>query len=77
MGAIASVLQWHCNNCSLINPTEQLKCIRCGTSRQIYHNKDELNRKIKSDEINSFATSKNCTVIKRLKSTITEQSINR
>jgi len=33
MGSIASVLQWHCEQCSLINPTEQLKCLRCGISK--------------------------------------------
>ncbi|XP_054261302.1 calpain-D-like [Macrosteles quadrilineatus] len=34
MGSIASVLQWHCEKCTLINPTEQIKCIRCGTVRE-------------------------------------------
>ncbi|XP_063237124.1 calpain-D-like [Bacillus rossius redtenbacheri] len=34
MGSIASVLQWHCQKCALINPTERAKCIRCGTRRQ-------------------------------------------
>lgn len=34
MGSIASVLQWHCEKCTLINPTEQVKCIRCGTARE-------------------------------------------
>lgn len=33
MGSIASVLQWHCNSCSLINPTERSSCIRCGSPR--------------------------------------------
>lgn len=33
MGSIASVLQWYCENCSLINPTERLNCERCGFSR--------------------------------------------
>ncbi|XP_049938879.1 uncharacterized protein LOC126413028 [Schistocerca serialis cubense] len=33
MGSIASVLQWHCERCTLINPTERTKCIRCGTNR--------------------------------------------
>ncbi|CAG9859279.1 unnamed protein product [Phyllotreta striolata] len=37
MGAIASVLQWHCSFCSLINPTERKKCIRCGNSRQKFN----------------------------------------
>lgn len=33
MGSIASVLQWHCSGCSLINPTERARCARCGLSR--------------------------------------------
>lgn len=33
MGSIASVLQWHCSECYLINPTEATKCARCGLSR--------------------------------------------
>ena len=33
MGSIASVLQWHCEECSLINPTERVNCVRCGFSR--------------------------------------------
>lgn len=33
MGSIASVLQWHCSECSLINPTESAQCARCGLSR--------------------------------------------
>ncbi|XP_024939630.1 calpain-15 isoform X3 [Cephus cinctus] len=33
MGSIASVLQWHCSECSLINPTESATCARCGTPR--------------------------------------------
>nr|CAD7198188.1 unnamed protein product [Timema douglasi] len=34
MGSIASVLQWHCQKCTLINPTERVRCIRCGTQRE-------------------------------------------
>ncbi|XP_039294677.1 calpain-D [Nilaparvata lugens] len=34
MGSIASVLQWHCEKCTLINPTEHKKCIRCGKERE-------------------------------------------
>ncbi|XP_013102672.2 calpain-D [Stomoxys calcitrans] len=34
MGTIASVLQWSCNNCNVINPTESLKCINCGSVRK-------------------------------------------
>lgn len=35
MGTIASVLQWTCTNCNLINPTESLKCLNCGNVRHI------------------------------------------
>lgn len=35
MGTIASVLQWTCTKCNLINPTECLKCLKCGNVRQI------------------------------------------
>lgn len=35
MGTIASVLQWTCQNCNLINPTENLKCLNCGHVRRI------------------------------------------
>jgi hypothetical protein len=34
MGSIASVLQWHCEQCALINPTERTKCGRCGAARE-------------------------------------------
>lgn len=33
MGSIASVLQWHCSECALINPTENARCARCGLTR--------------------------------------------
>lgn len=39
MGTIASVLQWTCTNCNLINPTECLKCLKCGNVRQILEGK--------------------------------------
>lgn len=35
MGTIASVLQWKCKNCNLINATECLKCLNCGNIRRI------------------------------------------
>lgn len=60
MGAIASVLQWHCGNCSLINPTEQAKCLRCGTLRQINDDAEE-NR----SQSTIFGSSASCTVIRK------------
>lgn len=64
MGAIASVLQWHCSFCSLINPTERIKCIRCGTIR--LHDKEGV------PFLNT--NSKNCTVIRRFKSSETSNT---
>lgn len=37
MGSIASVLQWHCQTCGQINPTESVKCLKCGTKRVSTH----------------------------------------
>lgn len=33
MGSNASVLQWHCKGCTLINPTERAVCLACGVRR--------------------------------------------
>lgn len=39
MGNLASVLQWNCQNCNTINPTESLNCGKCGNVRKIFpHN---------------------------------------
>lgn len=35
MGTIASVLQWTCGRCNLINPTECLQCYQCGNRRRL------------------------------------------
>lgn len=71
MGAIASVLQWHCGNCSFINPTEQTKCLRCGTIRQIKDNHI-------SEELHSqstiFGSNSNCTVIRKPRRIIENQN---
>lgn len=37
MGSIASVLQWHCQVCGQINPTESVKCLKCETKRISSH----------------------------------------
>ncbi len=34
MGSNASVLQWHCRNCTSINPTERGSCLVCGDRRK-------------------------------------------
>ncbi|GAB0096746.1 hypothetical protein DMENIID0001_123120 [Sergentomyia squamirostris] len=33
MGSMASMLQWQCTNCNLINPTENIKCFNCENIR--------------------------------------------
>ena len=35
MGSNASVLQWHCRNCTSINPTERGSCLVCGDRRKL------------------------------------------
>lgn len=56
MGTIASVLQWTCTNCNLINPTECLKCLNCGNIRRILdedtHNGDDKQHRV-CDETNA------------------------
>jgi hypothetical protein len=36
MGTIASVLQWRCGDCGLINPTEKSICYSCSSSRAVF-----------------------------------------
>ncbi|KAF2881508.1 hypothetical protein ILUMI_24665 [Ignelater luminosus] len=74
MGTIASVLQWHCRSCSLINPTEKLRCIRCGSQRQNNINKEDDITDSLSDR---FGGSRNCTVIRRSKSIRSKFTVNR
>lgn len=64
MGTIASVLQWHCKSCSLINPTENIKCIRCGTQRQNNINKED---DITKSVLDAFGDSAHYTVIRKPK----------
>lgn len=58
MGTIASVLQWSCTNCNVINPTESLKCLNCGTVRKVcgetlkYLDGDESMKIVKDLNIN-------------------------
>lgn len=63
MGAIASVLQWHCGNCSLINPTEHEKCLRCGVVRQT--KSDDPGREQSPSSGTIFGSNANCTVIRK------------
>ena len=46
MGSIASVLQWHCERCTLINPTERSDCLRCGVARAAESNKRAEKKRI-------------------------------
>lgn len=54
MGSIASVLQWHCESCGQINPTESVKCLKCGVKRLSNHDNERasqrLNRRDSSSE---------------------------
>lgn len=34
MGSNASVLQWYCRDCAIINPTERSTCYSCGVKRK-------------------------------------------
>ncbi|KAL3267049.1 hypothetical protein HHI36_011191 [Cryptolaemus montrouzieri] len=68
MGAIASVLQWHCISCGLINPTEKLKCSRCGTCRQLHTNKDPHPHSPDVSTITqNFGNTSNFTIIRKTK----------
>lgn len=60
MGSIASVLQWHCERCTLINPTERTRCIRCGTHRgnQFSDKTDAVERAARYGQVKSKYTTK-------------------
>lgn len=57
MGTIASVLQWTCTNCNLINPTECLKCLNCGNIRRIL---DEETYTHDGDDKHRLSSAENC-----------------
>lgn len=73
MGTIASVLQWTCTNCNLINPTECLKCLNCGNVRRILAEPDNINdddndgdtkekRRLQQYDINQISNNKCKTI---------------
>lgn len=77
MGSIASVLQWHCTSCALINPSEKRNCMRCGYTRRnreinrisenkAVHNQNFLECKIKNSENNNNIIINENTVDKTL-----------
>ncbi|XP_053616241.1 calpain-D isoform X2 [Plodia interpunctella] len=49
MGSIASVLQWHCQTCGQINPTESVKCLKCSTKRISNHDSEHSKGIYKGD----------------------------
>lgn len=57
MGSIASVLQWHCSECALINPTESARCARCGLTRFRSDERASLDRR--QDRVASVAAERN------------------
>ncbi|XP_050682748.1 calpain-D [Leptidea sinapis] len=56
MGSIASVLQWHCQACGQINPTESVKCLKCGTRRVSNHDSDIQKRCYSGDSSSDHAS---------------------
>lgn len=58
MGTIASVLQWTCRNCNLINPTECLKCLRCGNQRTLIDGDTRNRNFIKNSNLSNAPSEK-------------------
>lgn len=57
MGSIASVLQWHCDSCTSINPTERVTCLRCGKARVLGSSQDETTESaVGSESLNSWSS---------------------
>ncbi|XP_068622966.1 calpain-D [Battus philenor] len=56
MGSIASVLQWHCQACGQINPTESVKCLKCGTKRVSSHDSGSQKRYFTGDSSSEYAS---------------------
>lgn len=56
MGSIASVLQWHCQTCGQINPTESVKCLKCGIKRISGHDSDIQKRYHTGDSSSEYAS---------------------
>ncbi|XP_034836385.1 calpain-D [Maniola hyperantus] len=55
MGSIASVLQWHCQACGQINPTESVKCLKCGIKRVSGHD-SEISKRYCTDSSSEYAS---------------------
>ncbi|CAH4000476.1 unnamed protein product [Pieris brassicae] len=56
MGSIASVLQWHCQACGQINPTESVKCLKCGTKRVSSHDRNLQKQYYTGDSSSDYAS---------------------
>ncbi|KAL4703347.1 hypothetical protein ACJJTC_013113 [Scirpophaga incertulas] len=56
MGSIASVLQWHCQTCGQINPTESVKCLKCGTKRVSGHDSERSKAFITGDSSSEYSS---------------------
>lgn len=56
MGSIASVLQWHCQTCGQINPTESVKCLKCGIKRVSDHDSVVQKRYYTGDSSSEYAS---------------------
>ncbi|XP_038218851.1 calpain-D-like [Zerene cesonia] len=56
MGSIASVLQWHCQACGQINPTESVKCLKCGTKRVSSHDTNLQKQYYTGDSSSDYAS---------------------
>ncbi|KAI5639006.1 zn-finger in ran binding protein and others domain-containing protein [Phthorimaea operculella] len=56
MGSIASVLQWHCETCGQINPTESVKCLRCGLKRVSSHDSDPSKHNFGGDSSSEYGS---------------------
>ncbi|KFM80087.1 hypothetical protein X975_24097, partial [Stegodyphus mimosarum] len=58
MGSNASVLQWHCRNCTSINPTERGSCLVCGDRRRLNDSPKLLSENPHRSKINESSRSK-------------------
>ncbi|XP_055932475.1 calpain-15-like isoform X1 [Argiope bruennichi] len=65
MGSNASVLQWHCRNCTSINPTERGSCLVCGDRRRPTDCPKVLSEIPRRSKINGSSHSKNHNQVSR------------
>lgn len=66
MGSNASVLQWHCRNCTSINPTERGSCLVCGDRRRQTDCPKVLSEIPRRSKLNGSSHSKNHNQVSRL-----------